>query len=251
MKEAAKAIGVSEDEVKQLLERRELHGYRDGADWKFKVEDIERVPSKHGQPDTGAAGGDEGDVLLSEVELGRSDAGARARSSAWNPARSLRPKATSAWPTATFTGRQRYPLADSDTKLARSGEARRRKRRRRPKVSQFEELDLTLDQDLTLEDSNVARPRGQGRRRRFGGRSDRARRLDDDDLVLGGSGTGSDITIGGDSGISLVDPADSGLSLEEPLNLGTARRRIAGIGRGRHALASRPTRLFTRVEDRR
>jgi hypothetical protein len=37
--------------------------------------------------------------------------------------------------------------------------------------------------------------------------------------VLGGSGAGSDITIGGDSGISLVDPADSGLSLEEPLDL--------------------------------
>jgi hypothetical protein len=44
---------------------------------------------------------------------------------------------------------------------------------------------------------------------------------DDDDLVLGGSGVGSDITHkAGDSGISLVDPADSGLSLEEaPLEL--------------------------------
>jgi len=44
--------------------------------------------------------------------------------------------------------------------------------------------------------------------------------LEDDDLVLGGSGTGSGITLGGDSGISLVDPADSGLLLEEPLDLG-------------------------------
>ncbi|MDZ4819362.1 MAG: helix-turn-helix domain-containing protein [Planctomycetota bacterium] len=41
--------------------------------------------------------------------------------------------------------------------------------------------------------------------------------IDDDDLVLGGSG--SDITLGGDSGISLIDPHDSGLSLEEPLEL--------------------------------
>ena len=32
---------------------------------------------------------------------------------------------------------------------------------------------------------------------------------------------GSDVTIGGDSGISLVDPSDSGLSLETPVNLGT------------------------------
>ena len=43
--------------------------------------------------------------------------------------------------------------------------------------------------------------------------------LDDEDLVLGGSGEDSDIALGGDSGISLVDPADSGLSLEEPLDL--------------------------------
>ena len=46
-----------------------------------------------------------------------------------------------------------------------------------------------------------------------------AKKLEDDDLVLGGSGAGSDISIGGDSGISLVDPADSGLNLEAPLNL--------------------------------
>ncbi len=42
--------------------------------------------------------------------------------------------------------------------------------------------------------------------------------LEDDDLVLGGSGIGSDVSIGGDSGISLVDPADTGISLEQPLD---------------------------------
>ncbi len=43
--------------------------------------------------------------------------------------------------------------------------------------------------------------------------------LDDDELVLG-SGTGSDVTSGaGDSGINLNHPSDSGLSLEEPLDL--------------------------------
>ena len=43
VKEAAQTLGVSEDEIKQLLERRELHGYRDGADWKFKPEDVEKI----------------------------------------------------------------------------------------------------------------------------------------------------------------------------------------------------------------
>ena len=44
--------------------------------------------------------------------------------------------------------------------------------------------------------------------------------------MLGGSGTGSDISIGGDSGISLVDPADSGLSLEAPLNLSSGEESL-------------------------
>ena len=45
--------------------------------------------------------------------------------------------------------------------------------------------------------------------------------LDDEELVLG-SGSGSDVTSGaGDSGINLNHPSDSGLSLEEPLELST------------------------------
>ena len=80
------------------------------------------------------------------------------------------------------------------------------------------ELDLTLDQDVTLEDSDIALASEE---KAEGGSdldvSDSV--LDSEDLVLGGSGAGSDVTIGGDSGISLVDPADSGLELDEPLEL--------------------------------
>ena len=88
------------------------------------------------------------------------------------------------------------------------------------KVANFEELDLTLDQDVRLADSSVS---VGGEKKPVASDSSvdlSGKKLDDDDMVLGGSGSGSDITIGGDSGISLVDPADSGLSLEEPLNLG-------------------------------
>jgi hypothetical protein len=51
--------------------------------------------------------------------------------------------------------------------------------------------------------------------------TDSALDLGSDDLVLGGSGVGSDVTLGGgDSGINLAKPADSGISLEEePLDL--------------------------------
>ena len=48
--------------------------------------------------------------------------------------------------------------------------------------------------------------------------------------MLGGSGIGSDVTIGGDSGISLVDPADSGMSLEQPLDLGGASAESLELG---------------------
>ena len=64
----------------------------------------------------------------------------------------------------------------------------------------MEELDLTLDQDLTLEDSNVASA-AVGSAPGGSAVDLSGKKLDDDELVLGGSGTGSDISIGGDSGI--------------------------------------------------
>jgi len=80
-----------------------------------------------------------------------------------------------------------------------------------------DELKLSADSDIGLGDD-------------FGGSSiagmgDSALDLsvdDDDDLVLGGSGIGSDLSLGaGDSGINLNNPADSGINLEEePLELG-------------------------------
>ena len=48
--ETAKNLGKSVDEVKKMLERRELHGYRDGADWKFKVEDIDQLAKQSPRP---------------------------------------------------------------------------------------------------------------------------------------------------------------------------------------------------------
>ena len=91
-------------------------------------------------------------------------------------------------------------------------------------TSRFEDLDMTLDQDLTLQESKPAGVPVPPAKAAPSALADSAvdlsgKKLEDDDLVLGGSGAGSDISIGGDSGISLVDPADSGLNLEAPLNL--------------------------------
>jgi excisionase family DNA binding protein len=75
--EAAALLGVTPDTLGEMRDRREIHGYRDGANWKFKAEDIERLKADR------AAAEDEGEfaeldedpdsILLSEVELGQSD----------------------------------------------------------------------------------------------------------------------------------------------------------------------------------
>lgn len=41
--EAAKMLGVSAEELKEMRSRGEIFGYRDGASWKFKLEEVERV----------------------------------------------------------------------------------------------------------------------------------------------------------------------------------------------------------------
>lgn len=240
-KEAAKALGISEADIKQMLDARELHGYRDGADWKFKTEDIERIASERASG--GASGDDEGDVLLSEIELGHSDPGLSGtviggdKMSAGAADSDIRLAASD-----VKLGGSDIKLAESDIKLGSSeitiggselglgsseidlGGPKKpaAKDEVASKVSQFEALDLTLDQDLSLEDSGVGAAGPAAPAAPVAGDSGvdlSGQKLEDDDLVLGGSGTGSDITIGGDSGISLVDPADSGLSLEAPLNL--------------------------------
>jgi len=259
VKETAGKLGISEAEVKQMMDRRELYGYRDGADWKFKTEDIERIAKERAQsaaqPDD-----DTGDVLLSEHELGQADPGLSGtvigpRGKAPAAAESDIKLADSDVKLADSDVRlaeSDVKLADSDVRIAESDiriaesdirladsdvplaagpkKAAGKKGDVDAKVSEFEELDLTLDQDLSLDDSDAG---GKAAKKPATGDSAvdlSGKGMDDDDLVLGGSGTGSDITIGGDSGISLVDPADSGLSLEEPLNLGTGTEESLELG---------------------
>jgi excisionase family DNA binding protein len=203
--ETAKLLGKSVDDVKKMLERRELHGYRDGADWKFKVEDIDRL-AKAGAPKPAEEEG--GDVLLSEATLGQSDPGLSGTVIGMSGAS----------PIVTDSD---IRLAESDIQLGEPSKTPvpRKKGDSDVKGTKFEELDLGLADDLTLVDSTVAideHPAAVG-----SSTVDLAGKESDDELVLGGSSApGSDVTIGGDSGISLVDPSDSGLSLETPINLG-------------------------------
>src|SRR5258708_26919112 len=90
--EAARLLGVSPDEVSSLRDRKKLFPYRDGDQWKFKLEDIERYKEEMQAEKEAQSGGEQeswkGDsdlegvelqlnddldsILLSEIELGKS-----------------------------------------------------------------------------------------------------------------------------------------------------------------------------------
>ncbi len=225
--EAAKMLGVSPADINGMVSRRELYGYRDGSDWKFKAEDVERVVA-----DRSPGGQDEGDnVLASEIELGHSAPGLsgtvigadKNRSSAESDIRLMDSDVKLA---EDKPGVSDLNLLESGIDLANPKPASGAKKSDGSKVSHFEDLDMTLDHDLTLEDSNVAVSSGKPAPAGGSAVDISGKKLEDDDLVMGGSGTGSDISIGGDSGISLVDPADSGLSLDAPLNLSSGEESL-------------------------
>ncbi len=257
LEEAAQKLGISTDQLNQLRERHDAHGYRDGSSWKFKVEEIDRLASE-GLPemtDLSDSGelidiplddDDDGDdmVLLSEAELGESDPSTSSTiigkpGSAQDPSES---------DVRVLTGDESGSdvklvpdadaASDSGVKLAPSV----------PDAPATGESGLSLDEDsldldlgsalplveedsptdqvdevkMDVEDDAVSLVAEYG----ISGDSDEDDSggdinlggEDDDEFVL--RGTGSDITMGaGDSGISLADPADSGLSLADPLDL--------------------------------
>ncbi len=238
--ETAKILDVSVDDVKKMMERRELHGYRDGADWKFKVEDIDRLAQERqaeqpASPETEPADEHGGDVLLSEVALGQGAMSSSGTVIAMDAAGAEAEKSD-----LSLTG-SGLTLADSDITLADEAPtpAPQKTDDVDAKAAQVEEMNLTLDEDLSLEDSSgtlrsmpaAASPSEVGSSAiDLSGKG-----LEDDDLVLGGSGIGSDVSIGGDSGISLVDPADTGISLEQPLDLRRCECGVVGTRRRRPA----------------
>lgn len=232
LQKVAEILGLSPAEVHQLRERNELHAYRDGSDWKFKVEDVEKrlaeqIKARGAAKKAGPIEEAAEDVLLSEVEVGPSDSG----SSGAVIGGPEEDATTSGSDLRLADSEVRVAGSDIDLSEAESGEGAQAETDatvsdeggqldQDATVGPEEDLDLTLDEDATLEDSQVAPEKEEKVAGGSGSSLELSEELEDDDVVLGGSsGSGSDVTIGGDSGISLLDPADSGLSLEEPVDL--------------------------------
>ncbi len=246
LNEAAKMIGVSPDELIELRSKGEIFGYRDGASWKFKLEEVERVLAERaGGPRRGSdssvmsaddeefitglsskllaekAQEESGSILVSEEELGISATGG-----------------------STIIGKGKTKPSDSDIQLASDSSIVPGSDKLIEAPGSKLQLgadagDVLSGSDIKIKggsgtgDMPVAKPGSSGGGLDLGPtlsldereESDSDSALDDVRLDRGpggtGSGKGSDVTLGaGDSGINLK-PADSGLSLEEePLELG-------------------------------
>jgi hypothetical protein len=218
--EVADFLGLTPADVNNLRETHQLHAYRDGADWKFKAEEVEQYARDRQSGKSAPEEEEDADVVLSEFELG--EPGPSASGTVIGPPDpSTAPSESDirlAGSDLNLAGSDLNAVG-SDIMLSGSGPLGSGK----GKDSGLGELDLTLDDDLTFEDSQLRLDEAGPNK----GAGDGSGVTDDgDDLVLGGSGGGSDITIGGDSGISLVDPADSGLSLEDPLDVGSSEESL-------------------------
>jgi Helix-turn-helix domain len=245
LNEAAKMIGVSPDELIELRSKGEIFGYRDGASWKFKLEEVERVIST--RSGGGVRGSDSSAMSLDDEEfitgLSSKILAEKAQEESGSILVSEEELGVSATGSSTIIGKGRKP-SDSDIQLASESDIK-------PGSDKLLEapgskLQLGADAGDVLSGSDIKIKGGSGTGDMPGPKpgssgggldlgptlsldereeSDSDSALDEVKLDRGpggtGSGKGSDVTLGtGDSGINLA-PTDSGLSLEEePLELG-------------------------------
>ena len=239
---ASKELGIPVEKLTEMREKNELRGFRDGATWKFKLEDVERLKTSMD------AGGSELDlddplakpdipdsILLSEVELGGmgpvgsstvigqsasndlSDEEFRVTVEALDSSDiqlasdSLILGDSDAEPSSDVLGSETAgSVADAGSEIQLTGSD-----------SPNLELDLSDSGTTSKQDSNIALGESEVALRDSDTASSSSSSddseiniTDEEDGVLVLGGAGSDVIGASDSGISLNDPADSGISLE-------------------------------------
>ena len=253
LEEAAEILGISPEKLLQMREQNEIRGFRDGSNWKFKAEELDRVKATLGADDLeldldeteGAEGGSGpvDSILLSEKELGaesvgsstvigQSGSGATSHSDLKLPDDEFS-QSDIDLVGSSITGDSNVHASSGSDVLGGSGPVS-------SGIDAGSELQLPEGagsgavelSDSDRSDSDTVKSHksdlelGDEAPDSLGSSDfevESGSEIDltdeDDDLVLGG--TGSDVVGASDSGISLGDPADSGLSLEEgPLDLG-------------------------------
>lgn len=260
VKEAATMIGVSPEELVEMRSRGDIFGYRDGASWKFKTEEVERVVRERGVEARGGdsavlTGNDDefenlitglsskilaekaqeesesGSVLISEEQLGVSTTG-----QSTIIGKGLAPAEAKASDSdlrlADDSGKELLTPGGSDKLLEAPGSILKE-----PSASDvlhgsdIKPAGGSGTGDMPLQKPGSTGGLELGENLALGDEGDLE--IGSSDSVLDdeirpkkgsaiGSAVGSDVTLGtGDSGINIASPADSGLSLEEePIDLG-------------------------------
>jgi hypothetical protein len=252
LEEAAQALGITAEQLNAMRDRREVYAVRDGGAWKFKSEEIERLiaereaggAAEQAAPEFAELDENLDSILLSEVEMGPVGPStsstvigkSNAPSSPESDIQIAQPGSKTGSDLPIDVGMQSDVQLASPSDILKSGSGLS------AKFDDLDALDLDLPspadsgiasgvslgsdalrlagkEDLTLEDQQLSlgeeartsTPSSHG----GGSALDLSGEDDDGELVLGGSGPGSDVTrSASDSGISLLDPTDSGLSLE-------------------------------------
>lgn len=212
LEKTAELLKLSMGEVNRLRERGELRAFRDGSNWKFKRDDVEKFLTESIKNRSKAAAAQADDDFLSLADSDDEELPTLLADSAsfdsLIPHNFMRDEEDG------------LVLADEDIDLGEE-ELGLGSEAKKPKVEKDdsdgdifaladEDFDISTSEDSGLSlgsesDVHLAGDSGID----LAGESDVI--LEDDDLVLGGSGSGSDINIAGDSGLSLLDASDSGI----------------------------------------
>lgn len=238
LNDAAKILGVSPEQLTEMRQKGEIHGYRDGASWKFKPDEVTRVKEEM----AGSGASDSSYELALEPPLADDDESSGELDSVSilvsDEALGKSPPPSS----STIIGKKKagQSPADSDIQLADDTPGSGLNLRDEAGSSDLKlagdsgvlggnEAALKSPQaggtgDLSLASETPAALGSDALQMNtidLGEESALSLGEDSDDLVLGGSGIGSDVSLDpGGSGINIGKPSDSGLSLEEPLELG-------------------------------
>lgn len=252
--EAARMLGISVSELNEMRDRHEVFPVRDGGQWKYRLDEMERLVADRadgGGPQAEYADSDNLDsILLSEVELGHSGPGPSStvigsKGSAPSPdsdiklagPKSVAPPSLSRMPDSP----SELPDLGSDVQLATPAEMAKAGSSLSKKFDELDTLDLelppalsssgsgsdklsaapsdsgflALDDNLALGEEPQSKLGGSSSKRRAAGSAIDLSGSDDDDLVLGsGSSGGSDLTHSAGG--------DSGISLIDPSDSGLA-----------------------------
>ena len=231
LEEAAKMLNVSVDKLKSMQEKGEIFGYRDGSNWKFKEQELDRVAGELGKTLVELSSDNDLDFSLSDEEIGIAESDEQgsdgSASMELDDSEDLILEDDSSEVSA-MQDSENLALDDQDSEL------------------QFGESDLQLAAESSglLDDDSAEKPGASD----TGNLSEELSLAEDDlyedeleihdsaaledsveldsdfgdsDLVLDESDSSSEVVMEGkDSGINL-SPNDSGISLdEEPLELG-------------------------------